>query len=146
MSQHLLAAAVGPGGIDEEPTSMTLLSAPLLNRHILLVEDDYLIADALAEALRAIGAQVLGPVGNVEDALRSVSRLDGLEAVLLDVNLGGQCTFAVADAVQARRIPLVFVTAYARDLLPPRFSRVPHCLKPIDFDELAGVLAVQITG
>jgi len=125
---------------------MTPPSAVLLNRRILLVEDDYLIADALAGALRALGAQVIGPVGNVEEALGSVSRPDVIEAVLLDVNLGGERTFAVADAVQARKIPLVFVTGYERDLLPPRFSGVPHCLKPIDFDELAGILAVQIAG
>lgn len=123
---------------------MTPISATLADRHILLVEDDYLIADALAEALRACGAHVFGPIANVEDALQSVLRLGGLEAVVLDVNLGGERSYAVADAVRDRNIPLVFVTGYDRDLLPARFAQVPHCLKPVDLDELSGLLAAQL--
>lgn len=123
---------------------MTPISATLADRHILLVEDDYLIADALAEALRACGAHVFGPIANVEDALQSVSRIGGLEAVILDVNLGGERSYAVADAVRDRNIPLVFVTGYDRDLLPTRFAQVPHCLKPVDLDALAGILASQL--
>ena len=123
---------------------MTPISATLADRHILLVEDDYLIADALAEALRACGAHVFGPIANVEDALQSVSRIGGLEAVILDVNLGGERSYAVADAVRDRNIPLVFVTGYDRDLLPTRFAQVPHCLKPVDLDALAGILASHL--
>lgn len=116
----------------------------LADRKILLVEDDYLMADALAEALRNTGAVVFGPIGTVEDALHSVSRLDGIEAVVLDVNLVGQRAYAVADAVREKQIPLVFVTGCGRDLLPSRFAEVPHCLKPVDIEQLACLLDAQI--
>lgn len=118
----------------------------LADRKILLVEDDYLMADALAEALKDTGALVFGPIGTVEDALHSVARLEEIEAVILDVNLVGERAYAVADAVLARDIPMVFVTGYDRDLLPPRFADVPHCLKPVDIEQLARTLASQISG
>lgn len=121
-------------------------SRMLADRKILLVEDDYLMADALAEALKDTGAVVFGPIGTVEDALHSVSRLDGIDAVVLDVNLVGERAYAVADAVRERNIPMVFVTGYDRDLLPPRFAEVPHCLKPVDIDQLARMLGSQIAG
>ncbi|MET0329259.1 MAG: response regulator [Luteimonas sp.] len=119
-------------------------TTPLAGRRILLVEDDYLLADALAESLKTTGATVFGPIGTVDDALAAVSRLDGIEAVILDVNLDGRRVDAVADAIRARGIPMVFVSGYDRELLPPRFADVPHCLKPVDIEQLSSALAAQL--
>jgi len=119
--------------------------AGLTDRRILLVEDDYLLADALAAALQATGAVVMGPIGTVAGALRSMAQAPDIEAVVLDVNLAGERADAVADAVLARAIPMVFVSGYDRELLPSRFAGVPHCLKPIDVDELAHTLAAQMS-
>ena len=122
----------------------TQTTTPLTGRRILLVEDDYLLADALAQSLRSTGALVSGPIGTVDGALAAVAELDDIEAVVLDVNLNGIRVDAVADAVRARGIPMVFVSGYDRNLLPPRFADVPHCLKPVDIDQLAATLAAQL--
>lgn len=122
----------------------TQTTTPLTGRRILLVEDDYLLADALAQALRSTGALVSGPIGTVDGALAAVAELDDIEAVVLDVNLNGIRVDAVADAVRARGVPMVFVSGYDRNLLPPRFADVPHCLKPVDIDQLAATLAAQL--
>ncbi|KPN16780.1 hypothetical protein AO715_01375 [Xanthomonas sp. Mitacek01] len=122
----------------------TQTTTPLTGRRILLVEDDYLLADALAQSLRSTGALVSGPIGTVDGALAAVDQLDDIEAVVLDVNLNGIRVDAVADAVRARGIPMVFVSGYDRNLLPPRFADVPHCLKPVDIDQLAATLAAQL--
>lgn len=122
----------------------TQTTTPLTGRRILLVEDDYLLADALAQALRSTGALVSGPIGTVDGALAAVDQLDDIEAVVLDVNLNGIRVDAVADAVRARGVPMVFVSGYDRNLLPPRFADVPHCLKPVDIDQLAATLAAQL--
>lgn len=122
----------------------TQTTTPLTGRRVLLVEDDYLLADALAQALRSTGALVSGPIGTVDGALAAVAELDEIEAVVLDVNLNGIRVDAVADAVRARGVPMVFVSGYDRNLLPPRFADVPHCLKPVDIDQLAATLAAQL--
>jgi len=122
---------------------MTIHPPDLRNRRILLVEDDYLLADALAASLEGIGARVYGPVGTVDGALAQLSRHGDIEAVILDVNLDGERIDAVADAVRSRALPMVFVSGYDRDLLPERFSDVPHCLKPVDVAQLAQALSTQ---
>lgn len=118
--------------------------ALLAGRRILLVEDDYLLANALGSLLCDRGVQLLGPCGTVDDALRLLRSSDALDAVVLDGNLDGERADRVADAVLARGIPLVFVSGYDRELLPPRFKDVPHCLKPVDVDHLAAALAGQL--
>ena len=62
----------------------TQTTTPLTGRRILLVEDDYLLADALAQSLRSTGALVSGPIGTVDGALAAVDQPDDIEAVVLD--------------------------------------------------------------
>lgn len=97
---------------------------------LLLVEDEFVLAIGLAEALGDLGAVVLGPVTTVEDALALVERVPEIDAAVLDVNLGQQVVYPVADALLARRIPFLFATANDATTLPERFARVPVCRKP----------------
>jgi CheY-like chemotaxis protein len=101
--------------------------------HLLLVEDEYLLALGLAEVASDLGAEVFGPVASVEDALALVDKLPELDAAILDINLGDATIFPVADALRARGVPFVFSTASDRAALPERFRDVPVCCKPFDF-------------
>ena len=100
--------------------------------HLLLVEDDYLLALGLADSARDLGAEVFGPVAAVEDALALVRQLPELDAAILDVNLGSETIFPVADALRARGVPFVFSTASDIAAMPARFRDVPLCRKPFD--------------
>ena len=100
--------------------------------HLLLVEDDYLLALGLADSARDLGAEVFGPVAAVEDALTLVRQLPELDAAILDVNLGSETIFPVADALYARGVPFVFSTASDIAAMPARFRDVPLCRKPFD--------------
>ncbi|MGN6512090.1 MAG: response regulator [Lysobacteraceae bacterium] len=100
--------------------------------HLLLVEDDYLLALGLADSARDLGAEVFGPVGAVDDALALVRQLPELDAAILDVNLGNETIYPVADALLARGVPFVFSTASDIAALPARFRGVPVCRKPFD--------------
>src|SRR5262245_13179074 len=94
---------------------------------ILVVEDEYLLADALRIELNAAEANVLGPVGTVKAALsliRSGQRLDG---AILDINLGGQMAFAVADLLIECSVPFVFTTGYDQSAIPERFATIVRC-------------------
>lgn len=118
----------------------------LQGRRLLLVEDEYLIADELRQALTGAGAEVLGPVPTVAEALALLAtalagegRLDG---AVLDLNLGGEMAFPVADALQRHGIPLVFTTGYDRDVIPPAYAHLPCCEKPAGARRVAGALGL----
>ena len=99
---------------------------------ILVVEDEYLLAAELAQELAKAGADVLGPVPTIEQALAVLSRAAGPHGAILDVNLGGVSVFPLADTLIKRGVALVFATGYDADTLPARFANVPICGKPID--------------
>jgi len=110
-------------------------------RRILVVEDEYLVAQDLAEDLRAMGADVVGPVPSVEKALEAVDRNAQLDGAILDINLQGSVIFPVADRLAERRIPFFFTTGYDREIIPDRYAAVPRCEKPVTTPRLKQALA-----
>jgi CheY-like chemotaxis protein len=109
-------------------------------RRILVVEDDLLVATLLAEILESVGWQVVGPVAYLATALDAAASED-FDAAVLDVNLRGQTVYPVAEVLDARRVPFVFVTSYSREALPPLFCGRPHLGKPFAPRELIGTVA-----
>jgi CheY-like chemotaxis protein len=108
-------------------------TADLANgRRILVVEDEYLIAADLAEALEELGAEVVGPVANLKAALVEVERAGDLDGATLDVTLGQEKSFDVAAILRRRGVPFVFLTGYGDHGLPDRYRDVPRCEKPFD--------------
>ena len=102
-------------------------------RRVLVVEDEYMIAQDLARELEDVGAEVLGPVPSVADALALlVAEAVPPDAAILDVNLGGEMVFPVAEALRERGVPFVFVTGYDPWSLPQAYADVPCCEKPFD--------------
>lgn len=108
--------------------------ALLRNRHILLVEDEYLIAMVLEEDLQRSGAHVIGPAASVDDALALLA-IESVDGAILDVSLGREKVFSVAEALTARRIPFVFATGYSD--LPPEWHHVPRFEKPVEVARVA---------
>lgn len=113
----------------------------LSGRSILVVEDDYVIAADLAWSLRTIGAELRGPVPSVADALRLLAAGDQPDLAILDVNLGNEDVFAVADALQRLSVPFVFVTGYDPWIIPPRFATAPRLDKPVNMVALERTLS-----
>jgi CheY-like chemotaxis protein len=103
----------------------------LQGARILIVEDEYYIADDIAVALRQRGAEVLGPVGTVEEAFAILSQ-GQLDCAILDMNLRGDMAYPLADQLTAVGIPFVIATGYNSASLPERFSAVPRVEKPVD--------------
>lgn len=97
---------------------------------ILLVEDELVLALGVADTLGDLGAVVVGPVATVEDALALVERVPEIDCAVLDVNLGREVAYPVADSLAARGIPFLFATANLRAHLPERFAQAPLCAKP----------------
>lgn len=110
-------------------------------RRILVVEDDYAIASDLALALEELGAVVLGPVGSVGDALALMGREPSIEAAVLDINLGSERAYPVADALRARGVPFVFATGYDASVIPAGYAGAPRCEKPVETRALVRLLS-----
>jgi DNA-binding LytR/AlgR family response regulator len=116
-------------------------SDALAGRRVLVVEDEYLLAAEVVKDIRALGAEVIGPVATVDDALDLLAETERLDAALLDLNLCGEMAFPIADALMERGVPFVFATGYDRFAIPPRYAAVRRFEKPVDIRALAGLLS-----
>jgi DNA-binding NtrC family response regulator len=102
----------------------------LSGKRVLIVEDDNILAMALADELAAEGATVIGPAASVTDALEVIASSE-LDSAIVDINLGGKAAFPVADALADRRVPFVFATGYLiADYIPARHANVRRFEKP----------------
>jgi CheY-like chemotaxis protein len=120
---------------------MTRERPKLGGMRILVVEDNYHVASDMAAELERLGADVVGPVGALPDALGLIAAGERLDRAVLDVDLRGKKVFPAADELIARNIPFVFATGYDDVVIPERYGRYPRCLKPIDYNELVDLLA-----
>ncbi len=105
--------------------------ALLRDRRVLVVEDEYFIADAMQRGLKKEGAIVLGPAPSVAEALALIDS-QPVDAAILDLNLGDEKAFPVADVLQARDIPFLFTTGYDASDVPPAWRHVPRLEKPVE--------------
>jgi DNA-binding NtrC family response regulator len=99
-------------------------------KRVLIVEDEFLIALHLTSELAARGAIVVGPTDDVDSALKAIENTS-LDGAILNVDLRGEPSFRVADALAGRHIPFVFATGYETREMPTRHSNVPHFEKPV---------------
>jgi CheY-like chemotaxis protein len=102
---------------------------PLGGRRILVVEDAALIAAELVEDLEGVGAVVIGPAHNLPNALDLVNR-GGIDAAVLDVNLGDTMSFPVAICLTQQKVPFLFTTGYDDGAVPDDYGEVPKLTKP----------------
>jgi CheY-like chemotaxis protein len=112
----------------------------LTGMRILVVEDEYLIADDICQMLDQAGATPLGPAPNVDAALAILKTEARVDGALLDVNLQGQMAYRIADLLDERAVPYAFATGYERDVLPQRFADRAVLDKPVGRQDIARVL------
>lgn len=118
-----------------------ILTSTLRGKHVLVMEDEYFIADDIARTLTEAGAIVVGPFAHVERGLTRLGREPAIDVAVLDINLNGTKVFELAGALQDAGIPFVFATGYAGTFLPERFAKVPRWEKPFDLVSLTRALA-----
>ena len=103
---------------------------------ILVLEDEWLLAELVEDAIREFGFEVVGPAPSVKLALELI-RSEEISAAVLDVSLGdGEDSFPVARLLAERDIPFMFVTGYQDADLPAEFSNKAMLRKPVKLDEL----------
>ncbi len=106
---------------------------------IFLVEDEVILLMMLEDMIADLGHTVAGTALRVAEALAAVQTIDA-DFAILDVNLDGERSFPVADALRARGIPLVFVTGYGSRGLEREYVQTRTLQKPVDPDLLAAAI------
>jgi len=97
---------------------------------VLLVEDEILVAMMMKDILTELGFSVIGPFSRLAEAMVAAVH-DNIDAGIIDVNLGGEFVYPVADVLAAREIPFVFITGYGVESIDSRFGYVPIVKKPV---------------
>jgi CheY-like chemotaxis protein len=113
---------------------------PLAGRHILLVEDEMMILLMMEEMLIDLGGASVTSAATVGHAL---TKIDGhtFDAAMLDVNLNGTKSYAVAERLAACGIPFIFSTGYSDHAPGDTFADRPVLKKPFQYPELASALS-----
>ncbi|WP_043838745.1 response regulator [Muricoccus aerilatus] len=116
----------------------------LQDRRILVVEDEYMIADEFCLELEEAGAVVVAPVATVEDALCTIASVQRLDGAVLDVNLGGKQSFEAADRLMQSGGAFIFTTGCDASSLPTRFDRTARCEKPISVNKVVRAIGQAV--
>jgi CheY-like chemotaxis protein len=107
---------------------------------VLVVEDEVLVAWVLEEMLTELECKVVGPAARVSQALAMVSA-EEIDLAILDINLNGQKSYPVADALTAHGVPFAFSTGYNADSMPDNYRGFPMLQKPYSQSDLSATLA-----
>ena len=116
---------------------------PLAGLRVLVVEDEMLVSLLIEDTLADERCLVVGPFDRVAGALEA-ARSETLDLALLDVNVAGVPVYPVAEILDARKIPFLFLSGYGRTAIP---SGRPHwkvCTKPFHREELVAMLVGQL--
>jgi DNA-binding response OmpR family regulator len=113
----------------------------LTGARILIVEDSFLLASELARMIRDAGGEVLGPCPDVASAVNLLQNAGpSATCAVLDVLLGGEVCYPIAERLKAGGVAIVFVTGLGREFIDVAYQAHPVCAKPVDWFELAPLL------
>lgn len=119
----------------------------LIGCRVLILEDEYFLANDLERALRAQGAEVIGPIAELSDAISQLGH-DEFDAAVIDINLQDELAYSIADELVPRDIPFVFATGYGSEQIPNRFRDIKSWQKPYDIaaivDHIARLCASRV--
>ncbi len=123
---------------------MSMADHALRDCHILVAEDEYVIADEFCMELQDAGAVVVGPVATLDTLLRMIASGPRLDGAVLDVNLGGEMSFAAADELISAGVPFIFTTGYDASSIPGRFEHIARCEKPISIAKVVHAISQAV--
>ena len=117
----------------------------LSNRRVLVVEDEMMIAMLIEDMLEEFGCKLVGPATNVPRALELIGK-ENVDIAVLDLNLDGQDTYAIADALQQKNVPFVFATGYGSAGLRKGYEKWPILQKTFQAKDLETALEEALSG
>jgi len=112
----------------------------LAGLRVLVVEDEMMVSMLIEDMLGDFGCTVVGPASRLDEAIALANSVE-LDCAVLDVNLGGQPIFPLADLLRARGAPFAFATGYGDAGLRDVDKGSPVLQKPFREGDLAQVLS-----
>jgi PAS domain S-box-containing protein len=107
--------------------------------HVLVLEDEALVAAQIEDVLAGAGHAVTG-ASRLPEAFDRLYA-DPPDAALLDINLGGQRSYGFAELLAAKGVPFAFCSGYGESAeLPGALRGAPMLAKPFDPAELLRVV------
>jgi len=113
----------------------------LFGRRVLVVEDDYFIADEICRALRDHGAQIVGPAPSLLAGL-VLARDGSCDCAVLDINLKGEPVYELARELLRQGTPAIFATGYDESALPVELRSNARLQKPLNLASLVDAIQV----
>ena len=119
-------------------------SPALKGLRLLVVEDEPMAALELQDMLGDCGCEVVGVASNLLKGLAiACNEQVALDGAVLDINLGGEQVYPVAERLKTRGVPFIFSTGYGRAGQAPSFAHIPTLNKPYGPEDLEELL-VQV--
>jgi CheY-like chemotaxis protein len=112
----------------------------LSGRRVLVVEDEMLVLIMIEDMLADLGCKSVTSAATIDKALALI-KAQVFDVALLDVNLNGNDSHPVGEALCARGVPFVYSTGTTGQNLRDGYSDRPVLKKPFKYEELAAVLA-----
>jgi len=94
----------------------------------------------IEDVVKDLGCEVVGPAAS-RDLAMSLAETEQVDVALLDVNLGGESVFPVADVLKTRGVPFAFISGYGQDGVADRYGDVPTLAKPFRLATVEHTLA-----
>ncbi|NUQ18634.1 MAG: response regulator, partial [Sphingomonas sp.] len=107
---------------------------------VLVVEDEYFIADDFRRELSAAGAVIVGPASSFSTAAKKIDE-GAFDCAVIDLNLHGESALPLAARLATRGKPFAIATGYGSAAIPPEFKGVPRIEKPFDPPALLQLVA-----
>jgi CheY-like chemotaxis protein len=114
-------------------------TAKLAGLRVLVVEDEMMVSMLIEDMLTDLGCTVVGPAARLDEAI-DLAMASDLDCAVLDVNLGGQPIFPLADLLRERGKPFAFATGYGDAGVREVDRGTPVLQKPFREGDLARVL------
>ena len=107
---------------------------------ILLLEDSFILALDVKQALNSLGATVVGPFADTLQA-RHAFESEKIDLALLDIQVRNGTSLNLAAEITEKNIPCVFLSGYgAHYEMPANLAEIRHLQKPFDVKEATKVL------
>ena len=111
---------------------------------VLVVEDEYLLAQTVAEHLQKAGCLVVGPVATIEEGV-NLAHNGLVHCAVVDANLDGSFSTPILDALAARGVPAAVLGGYDHAAMPSAFRKWPFLQKPVDPASLQDIVGALCT-
>ena len=114
-------------------------TADLAGLRVLVVEDEMMVSMLIEDMLTDLGCTVVGPAARLDEAI-DLAKSEEIDCAVLDVNLGGQPIFPLADLLRELGRPFAFATGYGDAGVRDVDRGTPVLQKPFREGDLARVL------